>query len=77
MRRAWVAVAVLVLTGCGTPIADCGANHVLQNVCISCGAAGGCSAHADRCALKCTTQADCTTSGQTCTEGVCQLGGCI
>lgn len=55
----------------------CPEGRVAQQICISCGPAGGCGESIMACALPCTLQEECTgmaTLG--CALGVCQAYGC-
>ena len=55
---------------------SCNAGFVSERVCTACGPAGGCAAVAD-CARVCTQNADCAADNLPCTDGLCQVVGCI
>jgi hypothetical protein len=61
--------------GCGAS-PSCPEGQVRQEVCLACGPAGGCAQREERCAPACATMSDCA-QGQVCSEGVCQVGGCL
>lgn len=54
----------------------CPAGSVSKRVCLQCGPAGGCAKVAD-CARACKQNADCAAEQTACTDGVCQVVGCI
>jgi hypothetical protein len=54
----------------------CPAGSVSQRVCLQCGPAGGCAKVAD-CARPCKQNADCAAEQTACSEGLCQMVGCI
>jgi hypothetical protein len=55
---------------------SCPAGSVARRVCLQCGPAGGCAKVAD-CARPCQQTADCAAEQTTCTDGLCQMVGCI
>ena len=76
-------VALAFLAACGgssTPAPVCSSDagtFVSRDVCIECGASGGCATRATQCARTCTSQPDCDADGLSCVDGVCQVGFCI
>ena len=54
----------------------CPAGTVQQKVCLQCGPAGGCAKEAE-CARRCTQNSDCAAEQTACTNGLCQMVGCI
>jgi len=76
--RTRVGVILVILTAaCGSDDeSDCPAGQVKRDVCVACGPAGGCAERAEQCAPSCSDGTDCP--GQLfCSDGVCQVGGCI
>jgi hypothetical protein len=61
--------------GCGSTAALCGAGTEKRDICLRCGPAGGCAETA-ACAKTCASSNDCD-SKLPCTDGVCQVVGCI
>jgi hypothetical protein len=61
---------------CAIASLSCDAGFVARRVCTACGPAGGCAAVAD-CARVCTQNADCAADNLPCTDGLCQVVGCI
>ena len=55
----------------------CTPDRVQRSVCLACGAAGGCGEQQEVCAMPCTGPTDCGGALSFCTDGVCQVGGCI
>lgn len=54
----------------------CPAGQVSQRVCLQCGPAGGCAKTTD-CARACKADTDCAGDQTSCTNGLCQVVGCI
>jgi hypothetical protein len=46
-------------------------------ICLGCGAAGGCIRYASACAKPCATQADCLSTGLSCSGGYCETMFCL
>jgi hypothetical protein len=62
----------------GRPLAaDCPDGRVAAHVCLACGGGGGCRLEGDLCAQTCEQDRDCTTVGQSCWSGICQVFGCF
>jgi hypothetical protein len=61
---------------CRIKVASCPAGTVQQPVCLQCGPAGGCAKTAS-CARSCKQNADCAADQTSCTNGLCQVVGCI
>ena len=80
IRWILVAIAALVVTDCGsgedTQVA-CGAGDVMKEVCTKCGPTGGCGQTETKCAKICSEPADCQELMLFCSDGVCQVAGCI
>jgi hypothetical protein len=55
---------------------SCSVGSVAKRVCLTCGIAGGCSKVAD-CARQCKQNSDCAAEQTRCTDGLCQVLGCI
>jgi len=61
---------------CRIKAASCPAGTVQKQVCLQCGPAGGCAKEAE-CARPCKQTADCAAEQTSCTDGLCQVVGCI
>lgn len=61
---------------CTIKAASCPAGTVSQRVCLQCGPAGGCAKTTD-CARPCKQTSDCAVEQTLCTDGLCQMVGCI
>lgn len=62
----------------GMPIEqNCRGNRKAAEGCLACGAGGGCMLRGQFCFEPCETSDDCTTPGYLCSEGICQVGGCL
>jgi hypothetical protein len=59
-----------------TATSACPAGQVQKTVCLQCGIAGGCAKESN-CAQPCTTDSDCAATQTRCTNGLCQVQGCI
>jgi hypothetical protein len=71
-------VAVCEQGSCQVKENNCPVGQTQRNICVECGAAGGCSRMSDTCTKTCTTSDDC--AGFTypwCDAGLCQMGRCI
>lgn len=68
--------AVCAAGRCAITPVSCDAGFVARRVCAACGPAGGCAAVAN-CARVCQQNADCAADSLSCTDGVCQVVGCI
>ena len=55
----------------------CPSGRVSHDICVACGAAGGCAKTIAACAQPCGVEIACPQSTPFCIEGVCQVGGCI
>jgi hypothetical protein len=55
----------------------CPDGRVERNICLACGAGGGCIQHASACAKTCVTQTDCSPSSFLCSSGYCEAAFCI
>ena len=62
----------------GKPVpGSCPEGRVSHYVCTACGLGGGCRLGFTACALPCTLDEECGSSGMSCIDGVCQMGHCI
>jgi hypothetical protein len=82
IRWILVAVAGFLTTDCGSSSnasnhVDCESGYTSKEVCITCGATGGCGQSATKCARNCTAPSDCIDLQLFCSDGVCQVAGCI
>jgi hypothetical protein len=68
--------AVCVGGQCRINSVSCSAGFINQQVCLQCGPAGGC-AKVSECARQCQQNSDCTGENTPCTDGLCQVVGCI
>jgi hypothetical protein len=68
------------LATCVGPPGACPPNRVAREVCLGCGAGGGCLKTATVCALVCEADggvSQCEPSLPFCVQGACQIAGCI
>jgi hypothetical protein len=80
MRMLRAAIVALVLTTaatCGSGDGEprppfCPPSTVTRQLCVQCGAVGGCYKTQLVCAQTCTRSDDCSEDGRVCIDGICQ-----
>jgi hypothetical protein len=55
----------------------CEEGYVPATICAACGAGGGCMSTVEVCAQTCTEDTDCDTGYFRCSDGICQVTGCV
>ena len=89
MSSRWIflALACFLVIDCGSSSdADdsggdgsngCQDGYISKGVCLQCGPAGGCGKQETKCARVCSTPDHCKDLQLFCSDGVCQVAGCI